>query len=96
MDGFIKKNFRLYVQALLCAMLVAFCTPYTCFDEASAYLADTENELVHYYLTPLPDNGEACIEAPTIIFAPVKTIIETRDYSFHFAILLRPFFHPPR
>lgn len=96
MDWFIKKHFRLSVQALLFTMLVAFCTPYTCFDEANAYLADTENELVHYYLTPLPDNGEACIEAPAIIFALVKTIIETHDYPFHFTIPLSSFFHPPK
>ncbi len=51
----------LWALALLLLLLASFCAPYTMFDEANAYLADTESELVHYYLSPLPDNGEAHI-----------------------------------
>ena len=44
----------LWALALLLLLLASFCAPYTMFDEANAYLADTESELVHYYLSPFP------------------------------------------
>lgn len=77
-------------------MLGAFCAPFTFFEEASDYLADTESELVHYYLTPLPDNGEACVEPPHLDFASRATLAPlVRDYPAFIVFLIRFFFHPP-
>lgn len=91
-----KKRLRVSVWALLLFMLTIFCVPFTIFEEANAYLADTESQLVHYYLTPLPDNGEACAEIPTIVFSPVKTAVKTQVFSMPLILLATPFFHPPR
>jgi len=77
-------------------LLVVFCTPYTCFDEANAYLTDTESELVHYYLTPLPDNGEACIAPP--VFRPfiISCAVPEREFLNSAVAPLFAFFHPPK
>lgn len=87
---------NIFIRALLIILLAIFCAPYTVFDEAQAYIADTENEMVHYYLTPLPDNGEACAEAPAISAALVVERARPWSQQKPIYLLLARFFHPPR
>lgn len=96
MGAYLRKYSQCSVVALLLLLLVSFCTPFTAFEEASAYLADTENELVHYYLTPLPDNGEACTDPPRIALAITKTIVKLPVFHFHTPDPACVFFHPPK
>lgn len=84
------------IPVLLFLIVVAFCTPYTIFDEASAYLEDCENELVHYYLTPLPDNGEACTENSIVFPIIFETLFLTQSYFINIISPSTYFFHPPK
>lgn len=83
-------------RVLLVFMLAAFSAPFTIFDEASAYLADTENEIVHYYLTPLPDNGEACADAPAIVADVIEFFLGAPNLPIPPQFPASAFFHPPR
>lgn len=85
-----------FVRLLTFLLLILFCTPYTFFDEAKAYLADTENELVHYYLTPLPDNGEACSESPNLQPFIISSPVIEQKFSGYSPAMSAPFFHPPK
>ncbi|MCX4310493.1 MAG: hypothetical protein OSJ28_09410 [Desulfovibrio sp.] len=85
----------LWALALLLLLLASFCAPYTMFDEANAYLADTESELVHYYLSPLPDNGEACVDIPEMISPLLESKAPEPHISLNLFSLPRFFFHPP-
>lgn len=86
----------LRARVLLILLLVLFCAPYTMFDEANTYLADTESELVHYYLTPLPDNGEACVDIPEMIPPLLESKAPEPRISLNLFTLPSFFFHPPK
>lgn len=99
MAKFINANnmaVRAFVRFLAILLLIIFCTPYTFFEEATAYLADTESELVHYYLTPLPDNGEACTDPP--VLQPFIISFQAAEQIFpqYFPAPVSLFFHPPQ
>lgn len=85
-----------FLRFLLALMLAVSCAPFTFFEEAGAYLADTENELVHYYLTPLPDNGEACVQAPRIALRPTAYTLLSREFAMPAQTPPAAFFHPPQ
>lgn len=91
-----QKECHIWARALLILLLLSFCAPFTMFDEASAYLADTESELVHYYLTPLPDNGEACVDIPEIIPPLLESRVSVSPLFQRLLSLSRPFYHPPK
>lgn len=86
----------IFLRCLLIFMLASFCLPFTLFEEANAYITDTASELTHYYLTPLPDNGEACVEAPRIVCLAVKTPLLPQDLKKPFDPPPAIFFHPPK
>lgn len=90
------ENHHPWARILLLLLLVSFCAPYTMFEEANAYLADTESELVHYYLTPLPDNGEACVDIPEMIPPLLESRVPESHISLNLFSLPRFFFHPPK
>lgn len=96
MRQILKICYNILTHVLLVFMLAAFSTPFTLFDEADAYLADTENELVHYYLTPLPDNGEACADAPAIVAYAVGFLLPSQSFPDSFQPPAGVCFHPPR
>lgn len=96
MGAYLRKYSQYSVTALLVLLLASFCAPFTAFDEASAYLADTESELVHYYLTPLPDNGEACTDPPRIVCAITRTMVKPPVFHSCTPDPIRIFFHPPK